>query len=165
MEINFVQNIQCRNIVLVINEDYQQSDIFKKYDQELSGSLTKIIDTKKFEAKFGQSLVIHLANNNYDTVMLLGSTAKDDAHMMSEKLGSKLLSAMRCNKIKSACVIAEEYHSKIAFGAMLKEYSFTKYKSAEKLKNHFIVEKINFVSEKHEANIVEFEEYKNKTSN
>jgi leucyl aminopeptidase len=147
MEVGFTKNIECKNIILIIDNNYQESKLFKEYDQAVNGVLSKVIINKEFEAKIGKSLIINVAHDDYNSFIIIGSVSENkNTKMISEKIGSKLISTMRCNRISHACIVGGDFHNKIALGAMLKEYSFTKYKSEEKLKNHFEVKKINFVS-------------------
>ncbi len=149
---NFPININS-NFVLVLAENFDLSAI-KCLNDEQQKFILEAIKLRKFEGKSSQEMRLVVPTiDSFKEVILLGiGSDKDFTELSALKLGGNIISIMKNLKIEKLSVILDvklvtknekSNIANIAFGAKLRNYSFDKYKSADKLKN--------------KVNIIEFE--------
>jgi leucyl aminopeptidase len=141
------------NFVLVLSENFDLSAI-KYLNEEQQKFILEAIKLRKFAGKISQEMRLVIPTiDGFKEVILLGiGVDKDFIELSALKLGGNIISMMKNLKIEKLSVILDtklvvtnekNNIANIALGAKLRNYSFDKYKSADKLKN--------------KVNIIEFE--------
>lgn len=154
MKINFNNNITSNTLVIGIAEDF---DLHKHLalDDDLKSLIAQIIDLKKFEGESGQKFTVATPHHiliKFIVVVGLGKFEEFN-DLSAVKFGGKIISALKCAKFTTASVVldsrmnVEGVHANIAYGVYLRDYSFDKYKSAEKLKDKVAISDIEIVTD------------------
>jgi len=146
MKIEFGKEISGQNIIFYVYEDGEASSDFTKIDKELDGYLSGALKKAAFKGKADQ-IVITVAPKKYNLIIIqgLGKEKKFDA-LASTKLGGKIISLLNARKIDSATIILPNFAAEAAYGAKLRNYSFTKYITIDKKKNNLQIKSILFIS-------------------
>lgn len=162
MEIKFNKNAEQNSLVIFVSKDLNLDFINEiNIDKERLISALKL---KKFTGKFNDKASITLAvDSQIKQIILIGLGEVSELNNYKLcVLGASIISAMKANKIEAASVVIDKINgllnlkAELAFGAYLKNYSFNKYKSSQKLNDFFAVEEINFIGDDYQQNEVEF---------
>jgi leucyl aminopeptidase len=143
------------NIILAENFNLKTE---AKFDDELKNFIMQAVELRKFEGKSGQkvSMLVPTQGKLQQIILIGAGKAGEFNNLSAMKLGGSLISGMNCVKLEQVSVIIEnrlsalgaaEIFAHIAYGAFLRNYSFDKYKSAEKLKDKLDIKQIELVSE------------------
>ncbi len=156
MKITFNTTSPSNILVVGIAEEFNLKSNFQ-FDEELLSLLKSSISFHKFEGKAGQKVSVstpHLPNIKY--VKLIGLGKVSDFNLLSAtKFGGKIIASLKCSKLEQASISIDnrlfldneaEIYAHIAYGSHLRNYSFDKYKSAEKLKDKTYLTHIEFVT-------------------
>lgn len=146
MEIIFTNPVEAiQGDSTVLGGLYESLEFFGRIsilDQQSSSFVSKSISLSPFKGKIGENLCIFL-NGTVEgypklqqlCIVGLGKQGEFDS-LAAEKVGTEITSLMKKNKIRSAAVLMDglkdEHALDLAFGAKVKDYSFDKYKTAEK---------------------------------
>jgi leucyl aminopeptidase len=156
---NIIFNSKAESNILIIGlaEDFDLNR-YTKLDNELKNIISHAIELKKFEGKSGQSLSVvthHFNNIGYVVLLGLGKHSEFN-YLAATKFGGKIVTSLKSSKIEKTAtlildhrVIAEneaQIIANIAYGINLRNYSFDKYKSAEKLKDKIELESIELTT-------------------
>jgi len=156
MKITFNNKSSLNALVIGLAEEFnleQHSSI----DNELKIFITQAVQLQKFEGKDGQ--VVSIATPHHPTVKylkLMGLGKLADFNLLKAiKLGGKIVASLKCSKIEQAAISIDQraivsdeakVYANIAYGIHLRNYSFDKYKSLEKLKDKVILASLDLVS-------------------
>ena len=159
MTIHFSNKFSLDTLVLALGEDFDIKDHLN-IDEELKNLVSQIVVIRKFEGKAGQTVTIATPNHHIVKCVILkgvGDHSNFDT-LSATKFGGKIVSSLKCSKLEQASVILDdrlfkhnetEVYANIAYGISLRSYSFDKYKSADKLKNKIIINKIELITDAH----------------
>jgi len=113
----------------------------------------KAIASRKFKGKMGDFVSIWTEEN---CTILVGLGKVNEFNQLAAiKIGSKIVAGLKCTKLEQASFMLEqrlidhgaEIYAAIAHGIDLRNYSFDKYKSLEKLEGKTYLSKIEIVTE------------------
>lgn len=151
MQIKFSQKISSNNLIVLLSEEMNLDSIPEV--SNFKEAIREAIKIRKFEGKKGQRASLVASCNGVSKYLVLYGIGKaaDFNGITISKIGGAITSSMKCTRIDSASVLFESLLLKndtvasVAFGAALKNYSFNKYKSPEKLKDFVELREIEFV--------------------
>ena len=140
---------------LVLAEGFNINDI-TCLENEQRNFILESTKLRKFEGKLNQNLSLVIENNGkFLEVVLVGAGEDKKFNNLSAiKLGGVIVSSMKDIDMTSLSIILEkrlvakkesEILANIAYGAKLRNYSFDKYKSADKLKDKVTITKIELL--------------------
>lgn len=157
MKIKFLEKATLDTLVLVLGENF---DALKHFDVDdnIKSLIGEVSRSRRFEGKAGSSVCVatpHLSQ--IKNIILLGIGKEEDFNSLAAmKLGGRIVAKLKCVKIENAAVLLEDrlvkkdkadIYAHIAYGADLRNYSFDKYKSAEKTKDKVHLESIELITE------------------
>ncbi len=156
MKITFNSKLSSNILVLGLGEDFDLSRD-TNLDSELQQAITQIVELRKFEAKTGTTASLTTLNHPQTKyILLIGlGQVKDFNLLAATKFGGKIIAALKCMKLEQAAVSLDkrliatdeaQVYANVAYGANLRNYSFSKYKSAEKLKDVTIVNYLELIT-------------------
>lgn len=153
MKITFNEKASLDTLILFLGEEFTLENN-PQIDTQLKSTIKQIIDFKKFEGKAGQTCSALITG--HPEIKYLKLIGAGDLKKASEtslmKLGGKIVSSLKCSKIDQASVLfdsrnnIEHFNAFLAYGSTLKNYSFDKYKSSEKLKDKTNILHLEFIS-------------------
>lgn len=156
MKITFNNTASLNTLVIGLAEGF---DLNKNLilDNDLKNLISQIIELKKFEGKHGQKFTLATPHNHQTKFIVIVGVGKADtfSKLSAAKFGGQVISGLKCSKLEQASLILEnrltssdeaEIYANIAYGAILRNYSFDIYKSPEKLKDKVILSKIELVT-------------------
>ncbi len=156
MNIIFTNKTSVNTLVLGLAEELDlQSDL--RLDIDLKTLISQIIELRKFEGKAGQKVSIATPHHIHTKCIILIGLGKHAEFnpLNASKFGGQVVASLKCAKIEQAAIMLEdrltksnesEIYANIAYGISLRNYSFDKYKSAEKLKDKVILSKIELIT-------------------
>ena len=152
MNINFNNKISLDTLVLGLAEGFNL-ETYSHLDVDLKNLIVQVASLRKFEGKAGQKVTVSTAHKS---IILIGLGKHAEFNSLSAaKFGGKVISSLKCSKFEQASILLEnrltssneaEVYANVAYGANLRDYSFDKYKSADKLKDKVILSKIELVT-------------------
>ena len=144
MKINFSNKILLNALVIGLAEGFNLKNNLN-IDDSLKTLIAEVIELRKFEGKAGQKVAIATPHHpQIKFLKLVGLGKKEEFNLLNAaKFGGKIVASLKCAKIEEAAVCLEnrlisdeaKTYANIAYGMHLRNYSFDKYKSAEKLKD------------------------------
>ena len=131
MKIEFTEKLkQNYNYTLLgIYENNKLPSNTLKYDKELNGIITKSITNSNFKGNIGEHLIIHS-----EKIILIGlGNQKKLTNLSFEKIGGKIGKLLTKEQVKTALLYLDNFDDEklyeIILGAVLKTYTFDKYKT------------------------------------
>lgn len=169
-EVSFVEDVyDGSNVVVGVYSNGELSKSAQDFDEKLNHEISNILKKISFSGKLYESYVFSSLSETYSNIILigLGELEKNFSNFELEKLGASIYSAV--SKFES-CIVKignedikfEENvdgFSLIAFGSLLKSWSFDKYKTKkdEKIK----LTKIQYISADITSSNTNFISFKN----
>jgi len=157
MKITFNTKATLDALIVGVAEEFNLDKNFD-LDNELKSYISQTIKLQKFEGKPGQVVSIAIPNHKttkYLKLIGLGS-AKEFNLVSAMKFGGKIIASLKCSRVEYASICldqriidkeAAQVYANIAYGCVLRNYGFDKYKSAEKLKDKTILTHIELVTD------------------
>lgn len=157
MNIIFNNKSSVNTLVLGLAEGFNlQSNL--TLDADLKTLISQIIDLREFKGESGQKVTMATPHHvSVKCIILVGAGKTEEFNSLkASKFGASLVSILNCSKLTNASVMMDsrlvedneaEIYANIAYGLNLREYSFDKYKSAEKLKGKTTLDKIELVTD------------------
>ena len=156
MKITFNKHRSLDALAIILAEEFNlESDL--NLDENLKALIAKASVLRKFTAKAEQKVTILLPyEDSMLQIILLGAGKIEGLNSLEAmNVGAKIIVGMKCVKLEKISVIVEnrmlnhgsEVHADLAFGASLRNYSFDKYKSSDKLEGKLNIEQIEFVTD------------------
>ncbi|MEK6734765.1 MAG: leucyl aminopeptidase, partial [Pseudomonadota bacterium] len=146
--------ISLNALVIGLAEDFSL-DQHINIDDSLKSLILDILKFQKFEGKSGQRISIATPTHSQIKYIKLKGLGKAEEFnsLSASKFGGKIIGSLKCSKIESSSIIldnrleSKEDHTyaNIAYGMLLKNYSFDKYKSAEKLKDKVTLSNLELI--------------------
>lgn len=127
-------------VVLLVQEGRILGAHGAKLDARLGGRLTRAMDVAGFRGAGAETLSV-LAVGEFERILLVGiGGAESSDHGAAEAAGGSLYAALSAGtqsavviaEPPATCVHAEDFASRIAFGALLKSYRFDRYRTRAK---------------------------------
>ena len=159
MTVIFNHQISLNSLVLGLAEGF---DLEKHLhiDEELKSHIVQIVELRKFVGNAGQVVTMSIPHHKIiKCIMLVGLGKQDDFNLLAAtKFGGQIVASLKCAKLERSAVILEQrllldnevqVYANIAYGINLRNYSFDKYKSAEKLKDKVTLSSIELVTNFH----------------
>jgi len=156
-KISFVNKSSFKTLILGLAEGFNLKTNLS-LDNDLRKIIEDVAENRDFTGKAGQMIAVAIPHSSYKTIILLGVGEVEKFNQLNAiKLGGKILNAIKGQKILDASIIIENrllqkeealICANIAYGSHLRKYTFDKYKSAEKLKDKFVVNNLEIVTEK-----------------
>lgn len=156
MKINFNSKLLSNILVLGLAENF---DLGRdtNLDQDLQQAIAQIVALRKFEAKTGTTASLTTLNHpQIKYILLVGlGKIKEFNLLAAAKFGGKIIAALKYMKFEQATAILDkrlladdeaQVYANVAYGANLRNYSFFKYKSAEKLKDITIINHLELIT-------------------
>jgi len=152
MKIEFGKSANLKNIVYILTEKEIGKPNLELIQNKLHRNIIeKMIKSETLKGDVYSTSSSFVDNDNYDKIIVISSG--DPSKISNEvitKVGGAILIALTSHKVSNADILVshnltEEQIAYIAYGTSLRDYSFDHYKSKEKLKNSFTVEKLNFI--------------------
>ncbi len=150
MKIKFDSDSSSNSLILGIAEEFDiDRDI--NFDENSKTLIRQVVQLHDFLGKEGQKICITIGHQNFKHVTFIGIGKLADFNLLSAiKFGGKVIASLKNSKISSTSVGLEnrligdcaEKFAHIALGLLLRNYSFDKYKSAEKLKEKVNIENV-----------------------
>lgn len=135
-------------IVLTVTDSLKLSAQAKAVDAQTDGAVSRALSLRDFKGKKGETLtLIAPAGVKVDAVIVLGlGKEKDSTDLSLQEAGGALVAHLNRTKIKEAQVIVEDAHTAahLAYGAVLRNYRFDKYRTREKQEDKPTLAKVNF---------------------
>lgn len=156
MDIIFNNKSSINTLVLGLAEEFDlQSNV--TLDADLKALVSQIIDLREFKGKPGQRVTMATPHHvSVKCIILVGVGKVEEFNALkSSKFGGRLISILKCSKFTEASIMMDsrliekneaEIYANIAYGLNIREYSFDKYKSSEKLKDKTSLSKIELIT-------------------
>ncbi len=156
MSISFSNAPSLSSIAFILAEEFSLAS----FDSEIRSFIEQVVKLRKFEGKAGQKVSMLIPNKgNLQQIILVGAGKHSEFNALAAmKIGGNVISGMKCAKLEDISVIIEarliekneaEIYANVAYGANLRNYSFDKYKSADKLKDKVEIKQIELVTSQH----------------
>jgi leucyl aminopeptidase len=156
MQITFNNQSSLDTLIIGLAEDFNLKENLEM-DNELKDLISQAALSRNFEGKVSQFASMCISSHSkMKNIILLGlGKYSDFTSLSAAKLGGKIVSTLKCIKLKESSVILEhrvtneneaEIYANLAYGAHLRNYSFNKYKSEEKLKGKITLKSIEFIT-------------------
>ena len=131
---------KSETLVLVLTESLKLGKIGEDIDKKTGGAIKKAIKTRSFKGKSGDVLgVVSPSGVSYGQILVFGlGKGKKISDTDAQNTGGKIYAALCGVKAKDAVLVVEgvdndqQAAANIAFGAVLRAYSFEKYKTKKK---------------------------------
>lgn len=169
-EISFVDSVSDgSNIVIGAYNNGELSKSAHDIDDQLSNEITKIAKKSLFSGKLYEKFSFASSSENFGNIVLIGLGEPDKVFtkFVLEKLGAAIYSASA--KLESAvvnisaddikCADGTDWLSLIAFGSLLKSWTFDKYKTKKEDKTK--LSKVQFVTADAVTAETNFSQYRN----
>lgn len=156
MDIIFNNKSSINTLILGLAEGFNlQGNV--TLDADLKTLVTQIVELREFKGKSGQRVTMATPHHvSVKCIILVGLGKREEFNSFeAAKFGARLISILKCSKFTKASIMMDsrlleenesEICANIAYGLNLREYSFDKYKSSEKLKDKTILSKIEVVT-------------------
>lgn len=158
-EISFVEQSKKNNLILILAEDFKINNHLAHINFDSVKSIEKIIEDRKFKGKFGQVLNLIVPDKvSFRNIVLIGAGSVDKFNdVMALKLGGKIIAVLKNLKVEDAAIDFEARLKKdqinnilqVSLGLHLRNYTFDKYKSPEKLADKLTVNHIEIITSEH----------------
>lgn len=156
MDIIFNNKSSINTLVLGLAEGFDLHSNLT-LDADLKALVSQIIDLREFKGKSGQRVTMATPHHvSIKCIILVGvGNLKEFNALEASKFGGRLISILKCSKFTEASIMMDsrlieeneaEIYANIAYGFNIREYSFDKYKSAEKLKDKTSLSKIELIT-------------------
>ena len=169
MKLTFGNKLSLDTLVLGLAEGFDLNKHLS-IDPALETLITQIASFRKFEGKSGQKVTVATPHHvEIKSIILVGLGKFEEFNTLNAaKFAGRVISALKCAKLEQAAIMLEsrlsqnneaKIYANIAYGIVLRDYSFDKYKSAEKLKDKVNLTNIELVTSfaKEAQNIFETE--------
>lgn len=159
MKITFSNETSLNTLVIGLAEEFDLSKHLN-IDNSLKDLINQVAKFQKFEGKSGQKVNIATpSHSNIKFIKLIGLGKASEFNLLSAtKFGGKIVASLKCSKTEQASVILDsrlvvneenKIYANIAYGLHLRNYSFDKYKSADKLKDKVNLAQVELISIAH----------------
>ncbi len=160
MQINFTEKATNNNLVICLFEEYDSGEQLIFLNKYFNNNLAQILANNDFTGKKNDKFFSFVAEDLNSITIIGCGKEKDFLEKEIYSLGSNILLHAKANKLKELSIIAAVDSAKLAYSFYLKNYSFNKYKSAEKLKNFVKFESLNIVTNKISQELASFNKLK-----
>lgn len=128
------------SLVVLLTESLKLGKTVAELNKKAGGALEKAIKIREYKGKKGELLsVLAPAGVGYDQIIFIGlGKDKKTTDLDAQSVGGAVCVALGAVKAKSATVLVEnvadagEIAANVAYGALLRSYSFDKYKTKQK---------------------------------
>lgn len=159
MKISFSDNLDGKSdsIVFLVTEDLNYSGKLAEFDKKTSGAIKKSIEVRDFKGKKNEILTIVAPSNiDYNQIILIGLGKADEINdVTAQNAGGTICGVLNSTKSKQADIVTDNQESTVAanfaFGANLRAYRFSKYKTNEKPEKLPTLKNINIVTSETQA--------------
>lgn len=127
-------------VIIGISSSLELGTIAARLDKAAGEAISKSIKISKFKGDKGETIsLIAPAGTAFDLVIICG-TGKDEKRtsLISQAVGGALVPVLNKHKVKKATFVVEkskdeaEFAANLAYGALLKSYTFNKYRTTLK---------------------------------
>ena len=142
MKITFCDLEMPKNgaVIISVSDPSKPGAIFTKLDKALSGAISKAIKIAKFKGEKSETIsLVAPAGTDFDLVLICGFGKEDSStSIIEQSIGGNIVPILNKYKIKKATFMLEkskgddEVAVNIAYGALLRSYTFDKYRTTLK---------------------------------
>jgi leucyl aminopeptidase len=156
MEIKFVKSFETTSaLVIGVNDELKFGSTLQAIDKKLNGIITNSLSLSSFKGTKGEICYSSFIDGKKLRPLVIIGIGKEIEfdHLKAMQIGGKIYTALKAVKYKTASVIIDVANatpqliaSNIAYGALLKSYSFDKYKTQAKPDEKYTLDKLEIVT-------------------